>query len=153
VLDVALRGTMLGIQYGLEEMTGRGGGAIVNISSIAGLGTQPHSFPEYAAAKAAVVRLTSALAPLAQERGVRINCVAPDWTATESVLKRFEGMTAEERAEVRDGFGRPPPSRFLEPGEVADAVVELVEDDTLNGRTMVCWCGEPRRLLPAGHWE
>ena len=153
VVDVALRGTMLGIQFGLEEMTGRGGGAIVNVSSIAGLGTQPHSYPEYAAAKAAVVRLTSALAPLAEERNVRINCVAPDWTATEAVRARFEGMTPEERAQVRDGFGRPAPSRFLRPEEVADAVVQLIEDDALAGRTMVLWCAEPPRLLPSGTWE
>jgi 3-oxoacyl-[acyl-carrier protein] reductase len=152
VLDVALRGTMLGIQFALEAMR-PDGGAIVNVSSIAGLGTQPHSYPEYAAAKAAVVRLTSALAPLASERNVRINCVAPDWTATEQVRERFEGTSPEERAEARDGFGRPPPARFLEPDEVAAAVVELVRDEKLAGRTMVLWCEEAPRLLPIGTWE
>jgi len=152
VVDVVLRGTMLGIQYGLEAMR-PDGGAIVNVSSVAGLGTQPHSYPEYAAAKAAVVRLTSALAPLAIERNVRVNCVAPDWTATEFVRERFEGMTPEDRAAARDGFGRPAPARFLEPDEVAAATVELVRDEELAGRTMVLWCGEAPRLLPTGVWE
>ena len=148
VLDVALRGPMLGIQHALEPMSRRGGGSIVNVSSIAGLGTRPHSYPEYATAKAAIVRLTQTLAPLADERNVRVNCIAPDWTATEFVRERFAGMTAAERAEATDGFGRPAPERFLEPSEVADAAVGLIRDETLAGRTLVMWCGEPPRLLP-----
>jgi len=153
VLDVALRGPMLGIQYALEPMSRRGGGSILNVSSIAGLGTQPHSYPEYATAKAALVRLTQTLAPLADERSVRVNCIAPDWTATEFVRERFAGMTPEERAEATDGFGRPAPERFLEPSEVADAAVGLIRDDSLAGRTLVLWCGEAPRLLPDDSWE
>jgi len=152
VLDVALRGTMLGIQRALAAM-GPEGGAIVNVSSVAGLGTQPHSYPEYAAVKAAIVRLTQALAPLAEERNVRVNCIAPDWTATEFVQERFAALTPEERLEATDGFGRPPPERLLEPDEVAAGVIELIRDDGLAGRTLVMWCGEEPRLLPADRWE
>ena len=153
VLDVALRGTMLGIQHALEPMNRRGGGSILNVSSVAGLGTQPHSFPEYATAKAAIVRLTETLAPLADERNVRVNCIAPDWTATEFVRERFAGMTPEERQVATDGFGRPAPERFLEPSEVADAAVRLIRDDSLAGRTLVMWCGEAPHLLPDDRWE
>jgi len=149
VLDVALRG----IQHALEAMSRRGGGAIVNVSSVAGLGTQPHSYPEYAAAKAAIVRLTQTLAPLADERNVRVTCIAPDWTATEFVRERFAGMTPDERADATDGFGRPAPERFLEPEDVAAAVLDLICDDALAGRTLVMWCGETPRLLPTGRWE
>jgi NAD(P)-dependent dehydrogenase (short-subunit alcohol dehydrogenase family) len=153
VLDVVLRGTMLGIQCALEPMSRRGGGSILNVSSVAGLGTQPHSYPEYATTKAAIVRLTQTLAPLAEERNVRVNCVAPDWTATEFVRERFAGMTPEERAEATDGFGRPAPERFLEPSEVADAALGLIRDESLAGRTLVLWCGESPRLLPDDRWE
>jgi 3-oxoacyl-[acyl-carrier protein] reductase len=153
VVDVALRGTMLGIQCGLTEMERSGYGAIINVSSVAGLGSQPHSYPEYAAAKAAVIRLTECLAPLAAERNVRVNCIAPDWTETEFVRERFEGMSTLERAEARDGFGRPPPARFLKPEEVAGGALELISDDTLAGRTLVMWCGEAPRLLPDDRWE
>ncbi len=153
VLDVALRGTMLGIQHALEPMSRRGGGSILNVSSVAGLGTQPHSYPEYATAKAAIVRLTETLAPLADERNVRVNCIAPDWTATEFVRERFAGMTPEERKAATDGFGRPAPERLLEPSEVADAAVGLIRDDSLAGRTLVMWCGEAPRLLPDDRWE
>jgi NAD(P)-dependent dehydrogenase (short-subunit alcohol dehydrogenase family) len=152
VLDVVLRGTMLGIQHGLAAMSA-GGGAILNVSSTAGLGTQPHSYPEYAAAKAAVVRLTQTLAPLAEERDVRVNCIAPDWTATAFVREQFAAMSPEERASATDGFGRPAPERFLEPDEVASAALDLIRDDELAGRTLVMWCGEAPRLLPADRWE
>jgi 3-oxoacyl-[acyl-carrier protein] reductase len=153
VLDVGLRGTMLGIQLGLDALARDGGGAIVNVSSVAGLGTQPHAYPEYAASKAAVLRLTQCLAPLASERGVRVNAIAPDWTATEFIRERFAGMSPAERAEARDGFGKPPPERFLEPAEVAEATLELIRDDSLSGRTLVLWCGEPPRLVADDRWE
>jgi NAD(P)-dependent dehydrogenase (short-subunit alcohol dehydrogenase family) len=153
VMDVALRGTMLGIHYGVIEMARSGYGAIVNVSSVAGLGSQPHSYPEYAAAKAAVIRLTECLAPLAAERNVRVNCIAPDWTETEFVRERFERMSTLERAEARDGFGRPPPTSFLKPEEVAAGALQLISDDSLAGRTLVMWCGEVPRLLPDDRWE
>ena len=153
VLDVVLRGTMLGIQAGIAAMNPVEGGAVLNVASIAGLGTQPHAYPEYAAAKAAVVRLTECLAPLATERNVRVNCIAPDWTATEFVRDRFAAMTPAQRSEARDGFGRPAPDTFLEPAEVADAALDVIRDDSLAGRTLVLWCGEAPRLIPEDRWE
>ena len=151
VIDVVVRGTMLGIQHGLAAMTD--GGAIVNVASVAGLGTQPYSYPEYAAAKAGIIRLTSALAWLAEERNVRVNCIAPDWTATEFVQERFANMTPGERAQATDGFGRPAPDRLLEPAEVAAGALGLIRDDDVAGRTLVMWCGEEPRLLPSDRWE
>jgi len=153
VLDVVLRGTMLGIQAGIAAMNPVEGGAVLNVASIAGLGTQPHAYPEYAAAKAAVVRLTECLAPLATERNMRVNCIAPDWTATEFVRERFAAMTPAQRSEARDGFGRPAPDTFLEPAEVADAALDVIRDDSLAGRTLVLWCGEAPRLIPEDRWE
>ena len=153
VLDVVLRGTMLGIHAGLAAMNPVEGGAVLNVASIAGLGTQPHAYPEYAAAKAAVVRLTECLAPLATERNMRVNCIAPDWTATEFVRERFAAMTPAQRSEARDGFGRPAPDTFLEPAEVADAALDVIRDDSLAGRTLVLWCGEAPRLIPEDRWE
>src|SRR5712691_5351974 len=67
VLAVNLRAVMLATQLALEPLRRRGGGAIVNVASLAGLGAGPHGAPEYAAAKAGVVRLTAALGSLAAE--------------------------------------------------------------------------------------
>ena len=87
---------MLGVQLALETMRGRGG-AIVNVSSIAGVGYGSHEAPEYAAAKAGVVRITAALASLADE-GVRVNCICPDFVDTPAVHRTLERATPEERA-------------------------------------------------------
>jgi NAD(P)-dependent dehydrogenase (short-subunit alcohol dehydrogenase family) len=138
VLDVNLRATMLAVQLALESMRGRGG-AIVNVSSIAGVGSGPHGAPEYAAAKAGVVRLTAALAPLAQD-GFRVNCICPDWVDTPASRRTLARATSEERASA-------PP---LVPAErVADAILDLVKDDSLAGRVLVCPATGEWRLLPA----
>jgi NAD(P)-dependent dehydrogenase (short-subunit alcohol dehydrogenase family) len=140
-LDLNLRGAMLAIHYAVRAMRSRGG-VIVNIASSAGLGWAPHPGPEYAAAKAALMRLTASLAPLA-ERGIRVNCVCPHTVGTEAVRQTVAELSArgaELPAPLRD--------RFLEPEEVADAVVEFVRDERLAGRVMVCRGGESPRLLP-----
>jgi NAD(P)-dependent dehydrogenase (short-subunit alcohol dehydrogenase family) len=144
-LDLNLRGPMLATQHALDPMRRRGGGVVVNIASVAGLGYRPHSSPEYAAAKAGLIRFSAALAPLHERLGVRVNCVIPEWIATDHVKETIAAMPPEERAKV--------PERLNEPDEIADVVVELVQDDGLAGRVVVCWCGEPRRLIDADRRE
>ena len=125
-LDVHLRAPMLTTQLALEPMRLAGGGAIVNIGSTAGLGFGPHVSPEYSAAKAALIRLTSTLAPLVDSHGVRVNCVVPDWVATERGV--------QERAELPDSQ-RGPEQVPLE--TLTDAVVRFVEDESLSGRVIL----------------
>ena len=50
-LNLNLRAVMLATQLVLGPMAGRGGGAIINIASTAGLGTTAHDSPEYAVAR------------------------------------------------------------------------------------------------------
>jgi NAD(P)-dependent dehydrogenase (short-subunit alcohol dehydrogenase family) len=140
-LDLNLRSPMLTIQHALEAMRRRGGGAIVNISSVAGLGYLPHDSPEYSAAKAGLIRLTATLQPLAQRDDVRVNCVVPNWIGTPAVLAEIETMTPGERAEV--------PERLTQPEEIAEAVVELIEDESLAGRVLVWRTTERAELLPS----
>lgn len=126
-LDLNLRAPMLATQIALGPMRRAGGGAIVNVASTAGLGSEPYQSPEYGAAKAGLIRFTSALGAV---DGVRVNCIVPDWVATERV-------TAEERATT------PPPIPLA---TVAAAVIRLIRDDTLAGRALVLWRGEEPRL-------
>jgi NAD(P)-dependent dehydrogenase (short-subunit alcohol dehydrogenase family) len=127
-LDLNLRAPMLATQVALEHMRRAGAGAVVNIASTAGLGPEPYHSPEYGAAKAGLIRFTSALRAV---EGVRVNCVVPDWIATER-------LTDEERA------AKPPPIPL---GDVAAAVLRLIRDDDLAGRALVLWRGEPPRLI------
>jgi NAD(P)-dependent dehydrogenase (short-subunit alcohol dehydrogenase family) len=136
-LDLNLRSAMVATQLALEAM--REGGAIVNVSSMAGYGLFPHGAPEYAAAKAGLMRLTGALAPLAQETGVRINCVCPDWVDTPAVHRSLAEMTAEQRAQVPE---------LVSADEIASLVLDLIRDETLAGRVMIRPADGPPMLMP-----
>jgi NAD(P)-dependent dehydrogenase (short-subunit alcohol dehydrogenase family) len=140
-LDLNLRGAMLATQLALAPMRRRGAGAVVNIASTGGLGFGPHQSPEYAAAKAGLIRFSSSLAALGEAIGVRVNCVVPDWLATERAVVELAGMPQEVRAATL----APIP---LE--DVADAVVACIRDEGMAGRVMVLWRGEPRHLLDQG---
>ena len=85
MLDVNVRGVLLGTQHAIDVMRESGGGVIINVSSMAGMGLGPHPAPVYAASKAAVVRFSAALAPLGRRMNIRINCVCPDWVDTPMV--------------------------------------------------------------------
>ena len=137
-LDLNLRSAMLATQLALEAMRGREG-AIVNVASMAGYGLFPHGAPEYAAAKAGLMRLTGALAPLAQRAGVRVNCVRPDWVDTPAARRTIGAMTEEERAQVPE---------LVPAEEIAALVLELVRDDSLAGRVMIRPADGPAELMP-----
>ena len=68
-LDLNLRAVMLATQQVLAPMRERGGGAIINIASTAGLGTAVHDSPEYAVAKAPGDRRTGVTAGRPRSRG------------------------------------------------------------------------------------
>ena len=81
--------------------------------------------PEYGAAKAGLIRFTATLGNLS---GVRVNCVAPGWIATDRAESERARMTPAERAAA-------PTPIPLE--TVADAVVELIRDDNRSGELVV----------------
>ncbi|HEY2789008.1 MAG TPA: SDR family oxidoreductase [Gaiellales bacterium] len=141
VLDLNLRAPMLAIQAALPALERDGGGAVVNIASSAGVGLDPHPGPEYAAAKAGVIRLTACLGPLG-ERGVRVNCVCPHTVATEAVLRAITGHTARGEPLPLDLQGE-----LIDPAEVARVAVELIQADGMAGRVIALHGGRPPRLL------
>jgi NAD(P)-dependent dehydrogenase (short-subunit alcohol dehydrogenase family) len=142
VLDVNLRGVMLGIQAALEPMRRGGGGAIVNVSSVAGLMREPYRPVEYAAAKAGVVAVTTSLGSLWESDRISVTCICPDWVLTEAVERTVAAMTPEDRAEIRG---------LVPVEEIAGLIVRLATDESLAGRVMVRWADEDgERLLPLG---
>jgi len=137
-LDLNLRAPMLATQRALEPMRAAGGGVVVNIASTAGIGTEAYASPEYGAAKAGLIRFTTALSDLRERMNVRVNCIVPDWIATDRARGELERMTAAERAAA----GTPVPM-----ADVAAAVIAFVSDDELAGRVVLLRGGRPRRFL------
>jgi len=145
-VDLNLRAPMLAIHAALPMLMRDGGGAVVNIASSAGVGINPHPGPEYAAAKAALIRLTTCLGPL-RERMVRVNCICPHTVATDAVLEAIAGHTARGEPLPADLQGD-----LIDVGEVARVAVELIQADGMAGRVIALSGGRPPRLLhgPSG---
>jgi NAD(P)-dependent dehydrogenase (short-subunit alcohol dehydrogenase family) len=137
---VNLGGVMLGTHYGIKALRRRGGGAIINVSSRAGVGFLPYESPEYAAAKAGVWRFTASLGFLAAE-GIRVNCISPDWVEVEALRAARREMGEEKWARVG-------PTELVQPEEIAAVACRIIADHRLAGRVMLCPCGGDWGLVP-----
>jgi len=131
MLDINLRGVLLGTQHAIAVMREAGGGVIINVSSMAGMGVGPHPAPVYAASKAAVIRFSAALAPLGRRLNIRVNCICPDWVDTPMVQRARAEVSPQEWQAIA-------PAAMTEPEEIAEGVVRIIGDDSLAGRVMLC---------------
>ncbi|MEV6373451.1 SDR family NAD(P)-dependent oxidoreductase [Micromonospora musae] len=118
-IDLNLIAPMVLSQLVLSPMREQGGGAIINISSSAGLDSTSYGSPEYGAAKAGLIRFTSSLSGLATSHGVRMMCVAPDWIGLERAQAQWALMSDAERAATRP---------LIPPAEVVTVVLQLIRD-------------------------
>jgi NAD(P)-dependent dehydrogenase (short-subunit alcohol dehydrogenase family) len=117
VLRLTVEGTFRVMREEIPLMLKSGGGAVVNMSSTAGVSAYVGGSP-YVAAKHAVIGLTKAAAIDYAARGVRVNAVAPGPIDTH----RLQGLPESYRAQARQAV---PMRRLGSPSEVADAVVWL----------------------------
>lgn len=145
-IQANLMGTVYGTLCGIEAMRRRGGGVIVNFGSTSavGHGLKHSSSPPYDIAKAGIARLTTTLAWLREKENIRVNCIVPDWVATEEVKSYVDSLTPQQCKDQ----GVPLPLTTLD--EIANAVMQLITDEKLAGRIMVWWTGERRGLIPVG---
>jgi 3-oxoacyl-[acyl-carrier protein] reductase len=122
MLGVGLLGLIWTTQAVVPQMVRRGGGAIVNLSSIVAEHPTKDAIV-YAAVKAGVLGLSRASAIELCSRNIRVNAIAPGMIGTPaSVVQYDEATIAKRRAEM-------PMGRFGEPEEIAALAAFLVSDD------------------------
>jgi NAD(P)-dependent dehydrogenase (short-subunit alcohol dehydrogenase family) len=139
VIDVNVTGTWRGCHHAVGHMKEHGGGAIVNISSVAGM-VGDSFLMAYCASKGAVRLLTKSIALycIDQANGIRCNSVHPGVIETPMVQNMFD-QQPDPQAERRLWEGFVPGGRFGEPEDVAKMILYLVSDDArfVNGAEFV----------------
>ena len=137
-----IRGTFLGMKYEIQAMLRAGGGAIVNMASLAGL-QGVANLAGYAAGKAGIVALTKVAALDYADQGIRVNVVAPGPILTHHL------EAAGEEAQRRAGQSTPM-RRVGRSEEVAAAVVWLCSDQAsfVTGATLPIDGGQYAGIKP-----
>jgi len=120
-IDVSLKGTYLCCRHGIPALERRGGGSIINVSSVAAFRVGSGVSDAYTAAKAGILGLTRTLAVEYGSKSIRVNCIVPGPIETPMV----ERIPAERRA----AFGALVPlGRWGRPEEVANMALFLASD-------------------------
>jgi NAD(P)-dependent dehydrogenase (short-subunit alcohol dehydrogenase family) len=122
MLAVNVRAPLLLVAALAPSMAARGGGAIVNLSSVSGLRGAPHRVA-YAATKGAVDAATRALAMELGSVGIRVNSVAPGVVDTAMWARNKAVPGVVESVEALTPLGR-----WATPEDVADVVVFLASE-------------------------
>ena len=128
-------GYFLGCKYGYAAMRKRGGGSIVNMSSMAGIGGVS-SFCAYSASKGAVAALTRSIAAYSRFHQIPIRCnsIHPDGIKTPMVFNL--PRDPKKPLTVREGNdAKRLMARFCEPTDIANLVLFLASDESrfING--------------------
>jgi NAD(P)-dependent dehydrogenase (short-subunit alcohol dehydrogenase family) len=124
VMDVNVDGTLHPSLLAAPRMADAGGGAIVNLASVAGMFGWPRR-AAYSTSKAAVGGLTRTLAVEWAASGIRVNAVAPGYIATEMVEK----LIADGNIDYDTYAPLAALNRFGTPAEVAQPILFLLSSD------------------------
>lgn len=145
--NVHLMGAVYASQAVLPGMLERGFGRIVNVASTAGQIGYPY-VAAYCAAKHGVIGLTRALALETATTGVTVNAVCPGYTETPLLQRSLDQVVAKTGRgpdDARAALQRANPQRrFIEPDEVAHAVLWLAmpESGSMTGQSISISGGE-----------
>jgi meso-butanediol dehydrogenase / (S,S)-butanediol dehydrogenase / diacetyl reductase len=147
VMETNLNGTRRVVRAALPHLRKRGGGAIVNISSI-GAFFAARNNAVYGTAKAALVALTMSLARDYGPEGIRVNALCPGWVDTPMLdpllqfLASERGITTDEARALLVQFN--PLNRMARPDEIAQCVEFLATDASsfVTGATLLADGGQ-----------
>jgi NAD(P)-dependent dehydrogenase (short-subunit alcohol dehydrogenase family) len=122
IMDVDLRGVLLGTKHAIRAMLPTGGGSIVNWSSTGGVNASPMPTSVYGAAKAGVIHVTKAAAVEYGPEGIRANAIVPGFIETE--MSGGKGAAERHPDIVKNAALR----RAGQPEEVAELAAFLCSD-------------------------
>ena len=145
VLAVNLTGVYNCCRAVVGGMLGKGGGRIVNVASIAGLKGAAY-IAAYCAAKHGVIGLTRALASEYAKKNITVNAVCPGYVDTDIVRRAVHNIAAKTGRSQEEALAElvktNPQGRMIRPEEVADTVVWLCRQSSVNGQSITIDGGE-----------
>lgn len=122
-IEVNLKGTWLCMKYELQQMLKQGSGAIVNVSSVAGL-VGVAAMPAYVAAKHGILGLTKTAALEYGTAGIRVNAVCPSAVKT-PMMEQIIASMPDLAANMNENH---PVGRIGETEEIAESILWLCSD-------------------------
>ena len=139
VLRINLKGSWLGTKYAAAAMIERGGGSIINMSSLAGMVGFP-GLTAYCASKAGVIMLTKTAAVELRPAGIRVNVVCPGFIDTpmqRRAMSVFDQLLGAEGASLP--MIERMQGRMGQPSDVVGTIAFLASDDAAltTGTTFV----------------
>ncbi len=138
IINVDLNGTFYCCQKAAQVMVTQKSGSIINLSSVAGVVALRLQIG-FVAAKAAIIKMTEAMACELGPKGLRINCVSPGSTLTEGTRKLFYGENSAFKEMAERVVSFIPQGRPGEAEEIADAIAFLASDASsyINGQNLI----------------
>ncbi|MBV7504370.1 SDR family oxidoreductase [Bacillus sp. sid0103] len=129
VININLKGMFLSSKYAVKEMRNRGGGAIVNVSSVQAFASQK-GVVAYTASKGGINAMTRAMALDHADENIRVNVVCPasvDTPMLRGAADLFKANKSQEK--IVDDWGKMHPvGRVGTPDEVAEMIAFLASD-------------------------